>query len=179
LGIGGDAWGCAGVGTKPAGSGGWNVPPGKDLAVIEVTSGSSKLARPSHFAAAAAVGTAATAPSRTAEHDSILNPLVMISLPFVFYFFGFLHSLLRRTTIAWQISGHRYRTALAAPDGCALRLPRKSRCEDVPMAASASVQARGNKMHASGAKRHSRQPAPSKEAAFPAADASPSYSYAL
>src|SRR6202166_5099942 len=36
--MGGDAWGFCGVATKPAGSGRWNVPPGKDLAVIEVTS---------------------------------------------------------------------------------------------------------------------------------------------
>jgi len=83
LGIGEDAWGRVDVGTKPTGSGGWNVPPGKDLAVIEVTSGISKLAKLSQFAAAETLGTATTAPSRTAEHDNTLNPLTMIFLPFL------------------------------------------------------------------------------------------------
>jgi hypothetical protein len=82
LGIGGDAWASCGVGTKPVGSGGWNVPPGKDLAVIEVTSGSSRVAKFSHFVAAEAVD-AATALSRTADHDSTLIPLTMTTLPFV------------------------------------------------------------------------------------------------
>jgi len=75
-----------GVGTNPAGSGGWNVPPGKDLAVIEVTSGGSKLARASQVAAAETVGTAATAPNITVEHNSILNPLVMVFLPWLIFF---------------------------------------------------------------------------------------------
>src|ERR1700754_571842 len=85
-GIGGNAWGRVGVGTKPAGSGGWNVPPGKDLAVIEVTSGSRKLAKLSQFAAAETVGTAATALNRTVEHNSILSPLIMVSLPWLTFF---------------------------------------------------------------------------------------------
>jgi hypothetical protein len=85
-GIGGDAWGCCGVGTKPVGSGGWNVPPAKDLAVIELTSGNFKPAKLSQLAAAETAGAATTAPKRTAEHPSTLNPLTMISLPRLIFF---------------------------------------------------------------------------------------------
>jgi hypothetical protein len=78
--IGGNACGCPGFGTNPAGSGGWNVPPGNDFAVIEVTSGSTRLARLSQVLAADAVGTAATTASKAAEYDSTLNGLI-IDLP--------------------------------------------------------------------------------------------------
>jgi hypothetical protein len=66
--------------------------------VIEVTSGSLKLAKLSQFAAAETVGTAATAPNITVEHDSTLNPRIMITLPFVTSFCDFLRSLRRRTS---------------------------------------------------------------------------------
>jgi len=52
------------------------------LAVIEVTSASSELAKLSQLAAAR-LGAATTAPSRTVEHDSILNLLTMVSPPFL------------------------------------------------------------------------------------------------
>jgi hypothetical protein len=80
--IGGNACSLEGVGTKPAGSGGWNVPPPKDFAVIEVTSGNRRPARLSQVDAADAVGAAAIAPSRAAEHENALNRLIMIFLPF-------------------------------------------------------------------------------------------------
>jgi hypothetical protein len=83
------------------------------LAVIEVTSGISKLAKPSQFAAAEAVGIATTAPNRTAEHDRTLNPLIMTSLPFLIRFTRYCVELLP----AWlqsKISRRRYRAALTA-----------------------------------------------------------------
>jgi hypothetical protein len=147
LGIGGNAWGRVGVGTKPTGSGGWNVPPGKDLAFIEVTSGTSKLAKPSQFAAAEAVGKAATAPSRTAEHDSILNPLTMISLPFLTSF--------TLSLVALEISGHALRRhkERIEKEGRILTawsdmLPRTS--SPKRRTAARWIQARGNKVHACG-----------------------------
>src|SRR5262249_20016806 len=76
--IGANACGREGVGTKPAGSGGWNVPPPKDFAVIEVTSGSRKPLRLSQVAAAAPVGTAPMAPNSIAEPDATLNRFIMI-----------------------------------------------------------------------------------------------------
>src|SRR5262249_49739685 len=75
--IGGNAWGGVSVGTKPAGSGGWNVPPGNDFAVIEATSGSTRLPKLSQVLAADTAGTAATAVNRTAEDDSTLNGLII------------------------------------------------------------------------------------------------------
>jgi len=77
-GMGGEAWGRAGVGTNPAGSGGWKVPPGKDFAVIEITWGSDRLPKLSQVAAAETVG--AAAPNRIAEHESSLNRLMTSSL---------------------------------------------------------------------------------------------------
>src|SRR5262249_5196058 len=68
--MGGFACGRAGVGTKPAGSGGWKVPPAKDFAVIEATCGSDSVAKLSHVAAAAAVETAAGAPNRIAKPNN-------------------------------------------------------------------------------------------------------------
>jgi hypothetical protein len=78
--IGGNACSLVGVGTKPAGSGGWKVPPAKDFAVIEVTSGNVRVAKFSQVPADAD-DTAATVPNRTAEHDSNFNGRIMISLP--------------------------------------------------------------------------------------------------
>ena len=77
--IGGDAWGRVGVGTNPAGSGGWNVPPGNDFAVIEVTSGSAKVPKLAQVAADETVGTATTAPARNAEQPSILKRVIITS----------------------------------------------------------------------------------------------------
>src|SRR6516225_1741657 len=61
-------------------SGGVNVPPAKDFAVIDVTSFSSRVAKFSQVPADA-VDTAATAPNRTAAHDSSFDGHIMISLP--------------------------------------------------------------------------------------------------
>jgi hypothetical protein len=80
--IGGNACGRVSVGTKPAGSGGWNVPPGNDFAVIEATSGSTRLPKLSQVLAADEFGTAATAANKIAEYDSILNGLTIDLPPF-------------------------------------------------------------------------------------------------
>jgi len=78
-GIGGFACGRDGVGTKPAGSGGWNVPPAKDLAVIEATSGNDKRDKLSHVVAAETLGRPATTPNTRAEHDKTFTRLIMFS----------------------------------------------------------------------------------------------------
>jgi hypothetical protein len=79
--IGGFACGSEGVGTKPAGSGGWKVPPAKGFAVIEVTFGSDKLAKLAHVAAAETLGRPATPPNTRAEHDKTLMRLIMFFPP--------------------------------------------------------------------------------------------------
>jgi hypothetical protein len=76
--IGGLAWGRDGVGTKPAGSGGWKVPPANDFAVIEVTSGSDKLARLAHVAAEAWLRPV-TNPNASVEHDNNCTRPIMSS----------------------------------------------------------------------------------------------------
>jgi hypothetical protein len=61
-------------------SGGWNVPPVKDFAEIEVTSANFSAVKLSHVPADAD-DTAATAPNKTAEHGSTFNRLIMIFPP--------------------------------------------------------------------------------------------------
>jgi hypothetical protein len=76
--IGGNACGVEDVGTKPAGSGGWNVPPGNDFAVIETTSGNPRLLKLSQVGAACA-GMAVKEPSTIAEHVNAHSRLFMFS----------------------------------------------------------------------------------------------------
>jgi hypothetical protein len=85
--MGGNACGLEDVGTKPAGSGGWNVPPANDFAVIEATTGNRRLLKLSQVDAAYA-GRAVEQHSTIAEHVNTHDRLFIFFLPLAELYFS-------------------------------------------------------------------------------------------